>query len=437
MAPTSSLEWWRPAAAERAAPQAAARARGGALPFTMLLIFTLFMVLAPQSFFPALDPFRLPLVAGALATAAYVWDRIFHNTALAFAAREFWFIALLTVWTVLTTPLSYDPPNSWAVLLNSYSRAIVIFWLVANIVNTDRRLRAIFWALTVMALPIAFTAIDHFLSGVYLETGGNRITGYDAPLTGNPNDLALMLNLILPLSIALLMAAQRLSARLLLLAGIALSAAGVITTFSRGGFLTLTTLLLLYLWKLRARPQRRWVWAVVAVIVIFIPLVGPAYIDRLSTITNIAADKSGSARERWADMSAAAAFTIDHPVIGAGIGQNHLALLEERGPDGGIVHNVYLEYSAELGLVGLAIFLLFYFASIKSAASVQRRAAEEGDTEMFYMGEAIQVGLIAFGVAAMFHPVAYHMYLFYFAGLAVAAKNTLTIRQDAAWKRTK
>ncbi|HEY6198067.1 MAG TPA: O-antigen ligase family protein [Candidatus Binatia bacterium] len=436
MARTSTLGWWRPEGAQEAAPTATARASGGALPFWMLMAFTVFMMLAPQDFFPALEGLRLPLAVAILATAAYVWDRIVHSVPFAFAAREFWLIALLTGWAVLTAPLSYDPKGSWTFLLNSYGRTIAVFWLVSNVINTGERLRRAFWALTLIALPLALTAIEHYVTGAFTETGG-RIAGYDAPLTGNPNDLALMLNLILPLSIALLMLARKVSARLLLLAGIALSAAGVIITFSRGGFLTLATLLFVYVWKLRARPQRRWVWGLIGVILICIPLVGPSYMDRLSTITNIEADKSGSAQERWADMTAAAAFTIDHPLIGAGIGQNQLAVQEERGPDGGLVHNVYLEYAAELGLIGLAIFLLFYFSSVKSAASVQRRAAKEGDVEMSTMGEAIQFSLIAFGVAAMFHPVAYHVYLYYFAGLAVAAKNAFESRQDSAWKRVK
>jgi len=435
MARTSTIEWWRPEGAQEAAPSAASRARGGSLPFWMLMAFTFFILLAPPDFVPALEGLRLPLLVALLATAAYVWDRIVHNVPFAFAAREFWLIGLLTAWAVLTAPLSYDPKDSWTFLL-SYSRTIAVFWLVGNVINTGERLRRVFWTLTLIALPLALTAVEHYVTGAFTETGG-RIAGYDAPLTGNPNDLALMLNLILPLSIALLMLARKVSVRLLLLAGIALSAAGVIITFSRGGFLTLATLLLLYIWKLRARPQRRWVWGLIGVILICIPLVGPSYMDRLSTITDIEADKSGSAQERWADMTAAAAFTMEHLFIGAGIGQNMLAVQEERGPDGGLVHNVYLEYAAELGLIGLAIFLLFYFASVKSAVSVQRRAAKEGDVEMSTMAEAIQLSLLVFGVAAMFHPVAYHVYLYYFAGLAVAAKNAFESRQDSAWKRAK
>jgi O-antigen ligase len=289
-------------------------------------------------------------------------------------------------------------------------------------------MRKVFWLLSLLAIPLALTGINNYFSGVYLatSTGFERISGYDAPLTANPNDLALMLNIILPLTIALLLMSRRLSARLVLLAGIGCSAAAILMTFSRAGFLTLAVLLILYCWRLRRRRERRWVWGLIPVILTGVILIGPAYMERLSTITNMHADKTFSAQERWSDMTAAARFTREHPIIGAGLGQNVLATREERGPDGGLVHNVYLEYAAELGLPGLALFLALFILCLKSTRLVQAFAKEAGDKSLFYIGEAIQLSLIAFGISAMFHPVAYHVHFYYLAGLAVAAKNIVT-----------
>jgi O-antigen ligase len=254
-----------------------------------------------------------------------------------------------------------------------------------------------------------------------------RIVGYEGGLTGNPNDLALMLNLILPLSVALLLSSSRAMTRLLLLASICLSTIAVVVTFSRGGFLTLAILLALYTWRVRHRRERRWLWGIIPVLIISIPLIGPSYLDRLSTITNIEADRTGSAQQRWNDMAAATRFTFSHPIAGAGIGQSALASREERGPEGGLVHNVYLQYASELGLPGLILFLMLFIAAVRSAAFVQRQAKRENNSELFYIGEALQLSLIAFSISAMFHPVAYHIHFYYMAGLAVAAKNILSV----------
>jgi len=42
--------------------------------------------------------------------------------------------------------------------------------------------------------------------------------------------------------------------------------------------------------------------------------------------------------------------------------------------------------------------------------------------DLFLLAEGIQVSLAVFAVAALFHPVAYHFYFYYMAGLALAAR---------------
>jgi hypothetical protein len=70
---------------------------------------------------------------------------------------------------------------------------------------------------------------------------------------------------------------------------------------------------------------------------------------------------------------------------------------------------------------------MLFIAAVRSAAFVQRQAKRENNSELFYIGEALQLSLIAFSISAMFHPVAYHIHFYYMAGLAVAAKNILSV----------
>ena len=67
----------------------------------------------------------------------------------------------------------------------------------------------------------------------------------------------------------------------------------------------------------------------------------------------------------------------------------------------------------------------------RSAREVEKRAS--GNPEMRqlgYLAAGVQVALVAFGVAALFHPIAYQFYFFSVAGLAVALKTTWR----AEWK---
>ena len=125
-----------------------------------------------------------------------------------------------------------------AFLFGFFLKTLAVFWLVANVVTTASRLRAFTTALAVLAVPLAAVGIHNFATGTLAE-GTERIVGYEAPLTTNPNDLALMLNLVLPLVLGRMMLARRVVGRLALGAIAITMAAAVVTTYSRAGFLTL------------------------------------------------------------------------------------------------------------------------------------------------------------------------------------------------------
>src|SRR5690606_15641267 len=129
---------------------------------------------------------------------------------------------------------------------------LIVFALLGNVINTLNKLRWISWALVLMAVPLALTTIKNMLTGNMFQNS-DRVIGYMASLTANPNDMALMLNMLLPLGIALFLGARTTRTKLLLGCIIALMVSAVIATFSRGGFLTLGVIFLSYLWLLRNR----------------------------------------------------------------------------------------------------------------------------------------------------------------------------------------
>jgi O-antigen ligase len=271
--------------------------------------------------------------------------------------------------------------------------------------------------------------VHHYVSGKFLSTGVvglRRIQGYDggSGLVGNPNDLALTLNLIIPLAAALMLSARSAGARWLAGAAAFLSAGAVILTFSRAGFLTLAATSLMFgLWLLRRRAPGKAAVLLVAGLCA-IPYLPQGYTDRLSTITDIAADQTGSATGRWRDYQVAIGVVARNPILGAGIGQDVLAMNQSRGGDWVSVHNAFLEYAVDLGLPGLVLFVWLYLTSFRSARAVERRSGDASARELVHLAAGVQIALIGFGVAAFFHPIAYQFYFFSIGGLAVALKHT-------------
>jgi probable O-glycosylation ligase (exosortase A-associated) len=421
---TTSLDWWRPdalsvsAAADDAPVDS--RAAHGRFAFGALLAFTFVLVFSPQSWLPALAPLRLAFVAALAAVVGHVVDRVRHRDA-GTPALEFVIAGVLVAWAIGTVPLSLWPGGSVNQLLDLYLKSIVVFWLLGRVVNTPHRLYRLAWTLSVLSVPIALTGLRNYFAGDFIR---NRIVGYTSGLAGNPNDLALTLDIILPLTLALLAGARSVWGRCAAALIAVISIGGIIVTFSRGGFLALGAILILStVWMLRRRPM------VALAGVVAIALAGPmvlpqGYIERVSTALDVDGDPTHSAQERLNDMNVALEIIQEHPIVGTGLGTDALAMNAVRGKQWRKVHDVYLEYGVDLGLVGLGLFVWLLGSSIRTAWRVERRARQlNRDAQFAALAGGVRISLIGFAVAALFYPVAYYFYFYYLAGLAVALRT--------------
>jgi O-antigen ligase len=155
-----------------------------------------------------------------------------------------------------------------------------------------------------------------------------------------------------------------------------------------------------------------------------LPLLPSSYVDRVATLANVGADPTGSSQTRWSDTVAAASFVMEHPIVGAGIGMDDLALNQVRGASWFRVHNVYLQYAVDLGLPGLILFLMLFYGVFNAALSSQRRVAHvPAFRDLFLLAEAVKVSLVVFAISGPFYPVAYNFYFYYIAGLALAVRS--------------
>lgn len=391
--------------------------------FRALLCFTFVMLLAPQATFPALSTLRPALLSAGLAIGAYLVHRLIRREPLVRLTPELALSGALLWWILLTIPLSSWVAGSVDLLLSLYLKTLLIFWVLCHVVDTPRRLTTIVACLTALAVPLAVTGVKQFLGGQFLESGDQRIVGYEAALTNNPNDLALMLNMLLPLAIALFLHARSPSLRLILAGVVLLEGAGIVLTFSRSGFVTLAVVAILQLYRLTRSGRGRVAGAIVVVLVLAVPMLPAGYAARLSTIVDTNADATGSAQARWSDMGAAVGYIKQHPIVGAGLGMDILALNQMRGAHWTQVHDVYLQYAVDLGVPGVTLFVLLLGSAVRSASRARADALVKGRADLAAIADGIWISLVAFAAGAIFYPVGYHFYFYYFAGLAVAARH--------------
>ena len=421
MAQELELEWWRPQAVQASRlSETPPNTDQAALPFWSVMAFTAVLLFSPQTYVPALAPFRPALLVILIGVLAYVSDRWARRLPIIEWNREIGLITGLGVLAALTIPFSLWPGGSLAVLTD-FGKTAAIFVLLSHVVTTMARLRLAAWLLTWMAIGLGVFALYNFMTGAMIDQGANqdRLVGNEGALTKNPNDLALMVNLLLPLTVGLFLASKEAWQRLVLFTAVGVEAATVVLTYSRGGAVTLAVIVLAYLWKLRRQSERSFIYVGLLAAVLTLPLLPSSYFDRMSTITNVEADRTGSAQERISDMIIAGKTILANPIIGAGMGMNMLVMREARGGWLG-VHNVYLEHALDLGLIGLGIFLVLLWSCLRVVADIQHTASSP---DLVCFAQGLQVSLIAYATAAMFHPVSYQYYFYYIAGLAIGART--------------
>ena len=419
MRESRSIDWWR---ADR---QAVTAAQPGRLAFAALVAYIVILVAAPQEFLEPLKPLRIALVAAVIAIGCHLADRWRGAVPITRTPKEVAFTMMLVGLAVATVPLSYWPGGTVTMLLDLYLKSVAVFLLLASVVDTTRRLRVVAGVLCACTVPIALTAVQHYRTGTFMANAPGRIAGYGGSgLAGNPNDLALLLALVLPITAALVGLARRPATRFAALMAVFLNVSGIVATFSRSGFIAVIVIAMLYLWR-SVRRGRLVLGMAVLVGALALPFVAPqGYIDRLSTMSDIETDTTNSAQNRWRDTVVATRFVFDHPFVGAGAGMDYLALNDVRGAAWLSVHNAYLNYAVDLGLPGLTLFLCVFFTALAGVARVERhRVRLSTADELGRMASAVRIALVAFAVAAFFYPIAYHAYFYLLAGLSVAIQR--------------
>jgi O-antigen ligase len=285
-------------------------------------------------------------------------------------------------------------------------------------------------ALTALVLGAVGAAGGALFSFVLL--GDPRATG---PLE-DPNDLAYVLTAAVPIVLVRLGRARgrRLA---LLLVTLALLLAGAAVTVSRGGALA-TIAVLGWIAVRRIVPARLLAGGAAAVVVvggIGALLAAPQIRTALEQKNYIAATNVETRQLRW---EAALRMLADDPLLGVGPGgfpvhyvkYSGFAELYERTP---VTHEMYLEVGAELGGIGLALFLgLILLAATGTELTIRRlhghrvRARSPADDELLLAAYAAQGSLLAVCVASSFLSEEYYMPLW--AALAIGAALELRTR---------
>lgn len=385
---------------------------------TALYLFTAFSIGRVHELFPVLAQARIVLVLGAacLLLALLTSPPARHHL---WRQREVRILYALGALAVLWLPFAVWPGGSWNFLADSYSRLLVFFSLVVALAISPRVVRNLLWSVLVgIGLLGLFT-----IAGGSVKTGVGYASGrFYASATYDPNDVAMMAVVTLPL--AVFAAAARRGVPRLLAAGVAvICVVAAILTVSRGGFIGLAFTSLLLVFRSGLAPALRILTLGVGVALLAVA-VPSHYWDVMSTIWSPTGGEyleSGvwSRVELW--MKGLGLF-MQKPLMGVGIGMYH----EAAGLTWGqwtTVHNSFLQLATELGILGFALFLALLVLSVQNARRAQRAAKDDAALrELGWMAAAVELALYSYMVVGFGLSQAYSPMLYFLLGVATALR---------------
>ncbi|MEQ8515020.1 MAG: putative O-glycosylation ligase, exosortase A system-associated, partial [Chromatocurvus sp.] len=220
----------------------------------------------------------------------------------------FWVLAF-GFWTLVSTLLTMKADPGWVFgYWTQFMKVIMLFVFVVLLLRRRLHIDTFVWAIVLSVSSYAAMEGVKFI----LSAGGHRIVGR-AGIIADRNDLAVAINMCIPLLVYLIYATQHRWIRLGLWGLLALNVVGVVGTYSRGGFIGLI-ILAVAMWM---NSRHKVGLAVLAFLLL--PIVyqsaPDAWKERQSTIST-AAEEDGSFIGRLWAWKISTLIALDNPMTG-------------------------------------------------------------------------------------------------------------------------
>jgi O-antigen ligase len=311
-------------------------------------------------------------------------------------------LAMFVAWSTVSFVWAESPGTALSVSFR-YFQDLLLFLIVFTAVRERRH------AVWLVAAFVGGATIAAVVALIYRPDPGQYDVARATGTIGDPNELAAVLVAGLLLAGALVVILKRSPAlRVAATTAMLLCAAGLFVTFSRGGLIALGFAMVAGVF-IAGRWRKVALGALVLVsltaITYFAVLAPQASRDRV-----LKADGGTGRTDIW---KVGSRMVSDHPVRGVGSGNFKISSIHYVLKPGSIkydyfidhpkvAHNMYLHILAELGVVGLLLFVSIIAFALLSALHAARRFAEAGDEDMDLLTRAAMLAVLGMLAADFF-----------------------------------
>lgn len=345
--------------------------------------WTIYAILA-EAFFLALWP---TLAAAAVVFGVITWflrsriDAHYKIRSLPFDVPVTIFLLIGALSVFMSSACSFELIYNYCSLVGIYG---LTYLIVGQTIHTPAQIKLVAQTLGTSAILVVLWGFFQFVFGV--DVADVKWTDPEAfpelrkrifSTLENPNVLAGYLDVFICLALGLLAKVERRSQKIVLIAVILMFAACLMMTYSRGAFLTIAVIIAGY------GLLKNW-----RVLIIFAAVTGLiAYNDTTFVNRILSAFTMGDTSEsmRVGIWVSTIAMISDHPFAGIGWGAYQYVYPQYNYyvADANIIiyhaHNIYLNYAAEIGIVGALAFFWYFFGTMFMAFGVGELGVDDSD----------------------------------------------------------
>jgi O-antigen ligase len=355
----------------------------------------------------------------AILLTAFAWIVTFLNNkgdSFVNAAQNQLFI-LFGLLMIFSTFYASDIENSLKDMY-VFLKYLIFYFLMINMLKSWKLVRNMIWVLTITGLLMFFYGVlNYFFSGV--TASGFRLIS----LVDDPNSFAIKLVPLVAFSYILIKTEKSIALRVISFLLFGSIATAIILTFSRGGMLALFMVLLLI--SLVEIKSKRTIF-IIASFMLFVLLMIPEEIfffrfQRMDV----------SIIQRLKLLKGGLNMFFDHPFLGVGVGNFVTHIKDYSNIIVALVaHNSYLHIAAELGIIGLILFISIFAITIKNLWECWKHLLKSDKTKNYYYPLGILIALSGFMVHSLFLSEQYNIVLFIIVALTVVINKLITPLQQ-------
>lgn len=387
--------------------------------FRCLLWYVCIMFVAPQNRFPVLWPLHIADLSFVGAILLHVLSCLrTHQPMIRLGWATRLGLAVMGWAAVCNTLGPFQSGWAWNPWMDTLYKNIGLLILLERMCDTRERC----WA---AMMTMLFCSVYWLKAGIRLASAGatysgDRLMGAAIGLIENPNSMAYMVALMLPLYLYVYQAARNKTERWLFLAGVVADLFIVLKTGSRTGLVTLLAMSIRILPKYLRHHGMGLMMAGVA-FWLLLPLTGEKNVERFKTIPQSAKSFLGlqterreepltqdeqSAEERAAKNRDTWRLIKANPLHGVGFHPDDRKYLGDYPMARGHVHCEILMVGKHMGFIGMGIYLAF-LAQIGWCGWILR-GRYAGWPGMAELGWVYQVQAIGILVGGSFCPLPWH-----------------------------